>query len=513
MGVRPSTRTRTRLLTAGALLLVVHAGGWPLAADPPRAAADGVGSHALALSVTVNTRPGREAEHTGIRVGHPVVKHYRLTNRSGADLHRLRLTDPHVPGAAVNCPGGRGLWLRGLTSVTCTSLVSATPGRHTSTVRAHAEIPSLGARPSASAVAGYEGVAGALRLAVTVREVEGSRAVVQYTVGNPGNRTVFGVRLSDTALNPPRIICGGRPASSPQTLPAGATVLCVAELDGLRPGTYHSGPEARGSDGLFTLDTAGGLVGPPPLVARAATRFTVRAQPPPESPRPARPAPPPAQAPLPAPGPPPGGASLPGGASPLDRAAPQAPSPGGGAGTPGAPGAPAAAPGGGAPGGGAPGGPAAPAGPAPGTLGAPGLGVPGLGVPGLGVPGLGVPGLGVPGLGASGLGVPGLGLGVPGLGAPGLGAPAPGLGIPGLGAGEAAGVAPPPPAAEGIAPPPPGERATRPNTPRAPADNQSVAARRAGGVPRREDPLPVVAVLLLLLIPAGIVAVVASRRT
>ncbi|RST01595.1 hypothetical protein, partial [Streptomyces sp. WAC05374] len=162
MVVRRRTRTRTLLLSAGALLLLAHAGGLPVASRPPQAAADGVGKGALVLTVTVNKKTSRQAERVGIRVGQPVIKRYRLTNRSGADLHRVTVTDPSVPRNALRCPRGQGFWMRGMSTVTCTARFSAAPGRHTATVRARGEIPSLGMRPTASVTAGYQGVAGAL---------------------------------------------------------------------------------------------------------------------------------------------------------------------------------------------------------------------------------------------------------------------------------------------------------------------------------------------------------------
>ncbi|MEU7281801.1 hypothetical protein AB0A69_23960, partial [Streptomyces sp. NPDC045431] len=314
---RSMTRARPLLFAAGALLLVAHASGWPLASRPPRAAADGVGKHALGLSVTVNKHPTPEAERIGIRVGHVVVKRYRVTNRSGADLHRVTVHDPAVPAGAVRCPGGQGFWMRGLTSVTCISRVPALPGHHAVTVRARAQVPSLGMRVEASARAAYRGVGGALTLAVgvAVRDTGAGAAgaVVRYTVTNPGNRTVYGARLTDAALGNPPVSCGGRPAV-PQALPPGGVVVCVARLEGLRPGTYRSAPEVRGSDRLFTLGpTCERPVPPPTLVARAVAPFAVRApRPRPAPPPPGPPGPPAPPAPPGPPGPAPGVPGVPG---------------------------------------------------------------------------------------------------------------------------------------------------------------------------------------------------------
>ncbi|WP_374982584.1 hypothetical protein [Streptomyces fradiae] len=127
----------------------------------PPAAADGAGVGALTLSVTVNGLPGRAAENPGIPAGHPVVKRYVVTNRSGADLHRVTVTDPAAPGRALVCPGGPRFRLRGMASAVCTSRVPAAPGRHTTTARVRADIPSVGLRPTAGTTTGYRGVGGA----------------------------------------------------------------------------------------------------------------------------------------------------------------------------------------------------------------------------------------------------------------------------------------------------------------------------------------------------------------
>ncbi|MDT9685414.1 hypothetical protein RND61_25605 [Streptomyces sp. TRM76323] len=298
MAVSASTRTRTLLLTVGALLLVAPVGGWSPASWTSRAVADGVGPRALDLSVTVNTRPGREAERTGVRVGDVVVKEYRLTNRSGADLHRVTVTDPAVPEAALHCPEGQGFAMRGLTTVTCVSRVSAAPGVQTATVVARGEIPSLGMETLASADAGYQGVAGALALDVAVNTAAEPLPVVQYTITNQGNSTVYDVQLTDQALGQSPVVCDGQPAP-PQALAPGAAVVCTATVAGLQPGVYPSTPEVRGSDFLSTLGSTGGLVAAPPLVAGAAPLLTAPAGPSAAPPAPAVPAVPGAAAAVP----------------------------------------------------------------------------------------------------------------------------------------------------------------------------------------------------------------------
>ncbi|MGA5409238.1 hypothetical protein ACPCSC_18480 [Streptomyces lavendulocolor] len=524
MAVRPNPRTRTLLLSAGALLLAAHAGGWPLSARPSQAFADGVGRSALVLSVTVNKKTPRQAERIGVRVGHPVVKRYRLTNRSGADLHRVTLTDPSVPGGALRCPRGQGFWMRGMSTVTCTARFSAAPGPHSATVRARGEIPSLGMRPSASVAAGYRGVAGAVALAVTVRDAVAPHAVVRYTISNPGSHTVYGARLVDPVLGRAPVDCGGR-AGPPQALGPGAVAVCVARLSGLRPGTYRSTPEVRGGDRLFTLGpTCTRLVPPPALVARAAAPFVVR-------PRPLPPPPPPVRA-----VPPPGG----GGGGGTGGSGGGMAVPGGGAGAGGAAGAgvtvvpPGAVPGtvgavGGV--GGAAGAPAVPGAPgapgAPGVLGAPAAGAgaaPGAAVPGgttpsaaagAALPGLVPPGLVPPGLVPPGPVPPGIGV-PPGAGlAPGAGTGlAPGAGLaPGTGTGT--GLAPGTGLIPGTGVPPgtarpPADRRERSRTAENPGDRHLTA--RARGSYRRDDSTNPALFLLLLFLPAAALVVLAGRR-
>ncbi|MFJ6997668.1 hypothetical protein ACISUF_26545, partial [Streptomyces sp. NPDC003090] len=329
----------------------------------------------------MNGLPGRGAERPGIRVGHPVVKQYVVANRSGADLHRVTVTDPAAPGRSLTCPGGPRFWMRGMTSVVCTSRVPAAPGRHTTTARVRGEIPSLGLRPTATAVTGYRGVGGALALAVTVtvRNGPAPSAVLRYEVSNPGNVPVYGARLTDPLLPPrTRLDCAGRSAP-PAVLAPGARAVCSARLTGLRPGTYRSRPVVRGTDRLVTLGPAGERVAPPGLVARASVPFTVR--------RVAAP-----RAPGAAPGP--------------GQAAP-------GAGAPGAGGLPGAVPG---------------AGPAAGT--APGAAAPGT-APGAVAPGAVAPGAaGPPGAAAAPAAAAAPGAAAPGAAA-GAGAAAPGAAAPG----------------------------------------------------------------------------------
>ncbi|MGI5481805.1 hypothetical protein [Streptomyces lavendofoliae] len=571
MAVRRTTRSRTRtrtrsrtgtlLVSTGALLLVAHVGGWPLASRPPQATADGVGRSALVLSVTVNKKTPRQAERIGIRVGHPVVKRYRLTNRSGADLHRVTLTDPSVPGKALRCPRGQGFWMRGMSSVTCTARFSAAPGRHSATVRARGEIPSLGMRPTASVAAGYQGVTGALALGVTVTQAVAPQAVVRYTISNPGNRTVHGARLVDPVLGRTPVDCAGRPGP-PQALGPGAVAVCVARLTGLRPGTYRSTPEVRGSDRLFTLGpTCTRLVRPPVLVARAAAPFVVRPRPvapPPPPPPPVRAVPPPGGGGGGAGGaggggggggavPPGGGGAVGGaggggaiggagggGAAGVTGAGGGAGTgvPGGVAGAVGAPGAPgvlgaAAAGAGTVPGAGAG---AAGAGPAAGAavpgLTAPGAAVPGLTAPGAAVPGLTAPGAAVPGLTAPGAAVPGLtapgaapglplppGVGVP----PGGGLPpggiGPGAGLPPGGIAPGTGMAPGTglPPGSGVGPRSPADRAREPS-PTADNRRDRGLTARARGTYRRDDSMSPAVFLLLLFLPAAALVVLASRR-
>ncbi|MFD0395676.1 hypothetical protein ACFQ3Z_40975 [Streptomyces nogalater] len=125
------------------LLMAVSAG----AVD--RAVADGAGTHGLALEVTVNTRPGTGATRPGIRVGRPLVKTYRLINRTGADLYDVRVSDPGLPGAVIRCPGGGDhlRMLRGLDSATCTAWSTAREGTWIADVTAVGRVPSSATSP------------------------------------------------------------------------------------------------------------------------------------------------------------------------------------------------------------------------------------------------------------------------------------------------------------------------------------------------------------------------------
>ncbi|MFF8832020.1 hypothetical protein [Streptomyces sp. NPDC015131] len=539
---------RALLLSAGALLVVAHAGGWPLLSRPPQAAADGAGRAALVLTVTVNKKTPRQAERTGVRTGHPVVKRYRLTNRSGADLHRVTLTDPSVPRGALRCPRGQGFWMRGMTSVLCTARFPAAPGRHAATARARGEIPSLGLRPTATARAGYQGVGGALALAVSVRDAVAPRTVVRYVISNPGNRTVHDPRLTDAGLGRPPLNCGGRPGP-PRALAPGAVAVCEARPAGLRPGPHRAAPEVRGSDRLFTLGPTCTRPAPPPvLVARAVAPFVVAPPPPPPG----------------AGGAVAGGAGGVGGTSVVGAAgtaagaagaaggaAGAAGAAGGSGGAAGAAGAAAARAAAGVagtaagvapvPAPGAPGAPAAPGTAAAGTPGAavpPGALAPGAAgaafltppapfapgavappaviPPGLAAPGLVPPGL-VPGLTAPGAAPPGLtppGAVPPGAVPPGAvppGAVPPGglAGLAGTAGAASAGVGPGSGTGSGARPP--GE--ARPDGPRTPATapDGGLTARADGGY-RRDESLSPAVFLLLLFLPAAALVVLASRR-
>ncbi|MFD8573116.1 hypothetical protein [Streptomyces sp. NPDC059639] len=241
---------------------------WPAAAPT---AADGTGARGLALTVSVNTRPGLGALRPGIRTGGPVVKTYRLTNRGGADLYAIRVEDPALPGARIRCPGGgdRVPRLTGLRSVRCTATVPARPGTWVGDVVAAGRLPYLRAAVRASARSGYAGVGGALALVQTAAVTGPGRAVVRYAVTNTGNRPVLGVRVTDPGLAPGRTGCPVMARIAP-----GATAVCGREVR-RAPGTYTGRGLARGTDRLRTLGPRGGQVAPPPLTARATARFTL----------------------------------------------------------------------------------------------------------------------------------------------------------------------------------------------------------------------------------------------
>ncbi|MEV1021059.1 hypothetical protein [Streptomyces sp. NPDC050264] len=285
-GARATRPARSARWLLAALLL--STGCWS-AAGP--CAADGAGPHGLVLEVTVNTRPGLGALDPGIRTGAAVVKSYRLVNHGGADLHDVWVRDPGMPGAAIRCPGGRGRvpMLTGLHSLRCTATGVARPGAWIGEVRAVGQLHLVRASVQASARSGYAGVGAALALTETARVTGPDRAQIRYVLVNNGNRPVHGVRVTDPALAPARIVCaGGRPVVA--HLAAGARAACTAEVR-RAPGTYVSRGRADGSDLLRTLNPRGAPVPPPLLTARASARFTLRAPAPvvPVARRPVRP--------------------------------------------------------------------------------------------------------------------------------------------------------------------------------------------------------------------------------
>ncbi|WP_164986129.1 hypothetical protein, partial [Streptomyces roseicoloratus] len=231
----------------------------------PPALAGGSGDGALAMSVTVNGVAGEAA----VRAGGTVVKRYRLVNRGEADLHRLRVTDPGVPGGRVRCPARP---LAALRSVVCVARFTALPGRHAGTARATAEVPSLGLRPAATARSGYDGVAGALALSEGVRLGPPGTATVRYAVTNRGNRPVHAVRITDRVLaaTPGGLVC------TVPVLAPGASAECAATVR-RAPGAHRSAGLAEGSDRVTTLGERGERVPPPPLTARASAAFRIPA--------------------------------------------------------------------------------------------------------------------------------------------------------------------------------------------------------------------------------------------
>jgi hypothetical protein len=295
---RARTRTRTALRSApfaaplvlfAAALLAVPPDGVPGAG---RAYAGGPGRHGLRLAVTVNTRPGLGATRPGIRVGHPVMVAYHLVNAGEADLREVRIADPDVPAGAIRCPGagpgGRLPFLRGLTSASCVARLAARPGGHIRRVTAAGWVEAPRLRPRATAWAGYRGVSGALALTehVTVARRPPHRATVRYRVTNPGDRTVYGIRLHDPALHPAHLACPGS-----RTLPPGHALTCEAVVR-RRPGRHTSHGLATGTDRTVTLGPTGHPVRPPLLHATASAHFTIPS-PPPRRPRPPRPPAPP----------------------------------------------------------------------------------------------------------------------------------------------------------------------------------------------------------------------------
>ncbi|MFI5661940.1 hypothetical protein [Streptomyces sp. NPDC051684] len=302
---RARGRTAPRLLAALCLALCC----WPAAAP---SAADGAGTHGLALAVTVNSRPGTDALRPGIRSGGEVVVSYRLINRGSADLHDVRVRDPSMPGARIRCPGGsdRVPLLIGTRSARCTATGPARPGRWVGEVRAAGRQPYLRAVVQATARSGYAGVGAALTLAQSARPTGPGRARVTYTVTNPGNRPLRDIRVTDPGFAPDRIDCArGRPVV-PRLAP-GATAECAGEVR-RAPGTYTGRGLAQGSDQLRTIGTRGEEVPPPRLSAHASARLVLPAAAAPRPTVPASPKPPgeppgaaqpPAAPPLPPPAP------------------------------------------------------------------------------------------------------------------------------------------------------------------------------------------------------------------
>ncbi|MFB0620228.1 hypothetical protein, partial [Streptomyces sp. AGS-58] len=254
-----------------------------------RAVADGAGSDGLALEVDVDTRPGTGATHPGIRVGHPLVKTYRLTDRSGADLYDVRVNDPGLPGARIRCPGGDDHipMLRGLGSATCTAWATAREGTWIADVTAVGRIPSLGQESWATARSGYAGVGGRLALSETVgtevgvpgRPLAPGPVTVLYDVSNTGNRPVFDLRLTDPVLQPPGIVCPAGDDTVP-SLDPGDFVRCRATVE-RPPGRYFSEGRVTGTDRISTLRPDGCPERPPLLTAEASGSFTLYPPPPP----------------------------------------------------------------------------------------------------------------------------------------------------------------------------------------------------------------------------------------
>ncbi|MFD8692652.1 hypothetical protein ACFV2T_38015, partial [Streptomyces sp. NPDC059651] len=240
---------------------------------PVPARADGAGKRGLALSVSVNSRPGTGALRPGIRVGDPVVKTYLLINRGSADLYDVRVTDPGLPGVAVHCSGGdRVPMLRGLGSARCTAETKARPGTWTGDVLASGHIPYLHADSKATARSGYKGIRSALALTEGVT-VTGRQAAIRYQVTNRGRHVVYDIRLSDPLVAAGGIDCGGgRPVVA--RLGPGRSARCRAVVR-RAPGAYVSKGLAGGSDRITTLGRTGGRVPPRRLTARASGRFTL----------------------------------------------------------------------------------------------------------------------------------------------------------------------------------------------------------------------------------------------
>ncbi|MFJ2783438.1 MULTISPECIES: hypothetical protein [unclassified Streptomyces] len=533
-----SARLGCLVLVAGLTLLSVVA----LPTGPARAG--GVGDDSLRVVVTVNGRDGGGPHPPEVRAGAPVVKRYRLLNRSEAHLYEVRVLDPEVPAGAVRCPGRP---LAALGRLECVARFTAAPGEHRGTVRARATVPSLRKVLTATVRTGYTGIAGALALTerVTVgalgpapapaaggragrsapvrravptgpgragvrsplRAADTAPATVTYTVANRGDRPLYAVLVTDPALGlgAAAVDCSGRPGTVPVLAP-GASARCTATVR-RPPGTYRSTGTAAGSDRVTTYGPDGARVPAPTLVARSAADFTVpgRQQ---TGPGPVR-NPPGGPVGNPLRGP--GGRVL--------------PLPGAGVPVPGAAGA-LALPGAAVSGGAVPG-PLLPALVAPGALPPPGIAAPGTASPGAGAgaaadagAGAGAGGGGIGGAGASGgAGGAGAGAGTGGTGASGAGGGAGGVGgVGGAGASGGGGTTGTTgttgatdtsgtsgsSATSGTTTPPSVAR-------RAAAENEGLLARiqRRG---RQAGELGIVTILLLLLIPAALAAILLGNR-
>ncbi|MFF4870274.1 hypothetical protein [Streptomyces sp. NPDC000961] len=243
--------------------------------------AGGVGDGNLRLSVTVNGRADSDVRPPEVRVGAWVVKRYRLLNVSEADLHRVRVLDPGAPAGSVRCPAV----LPAAEEAECTARFRAVAGRHVHPVRAEGDVPSLRTRLTATARAGYAGVAGALGLTEEVVVATpgtgggGASATVTYTVTNRGNLPLYTVRVEDPglALAPGAPDCGGR-GGTVAVLAPDTSAFCRTTVR-LRPGTYRSAGRASGSDRATTLGTGGERVTAPLLTAGASAVFVVREAP------------------------------------------------------------------------------------------------------------------------------------------------------------------------------------------------------------------------------------------
>ncbi|MFF7439840.1 hypothetical protein [Streptomyces sp. NPDC008122] len=233
------------------------------------ARAGGVGDGALRMTVTVDGRAGTAERPPAVRVGAQVVKRYRLVNRGEAHLYGVRVVDPGVPAGAVSCPRRP---LAALGEVECVARLRALPGVHLASARAQGDIPSLGRTIGAVARSGYSGVAGGLALTERV-SVTGGRAVIAYVVSNTGNLALHGVRVADTALRLGTVDCG---RGGIARLVPGASARCTATVR-LPPGTHRSTGLATGSDRVPTYDAFGDLVPAPTVTTRSSAAFTVAA--------------------------------------------------------------------------------------------------------------------------------------------------------------------------------------------------------------------------------------------